>query len=83
MGGGDGGSDGDGARGRNQRVGGNPAGEWGVIVDVEFQEMEKGVGDFRDGAVDILEPPKGVSRLCLEPWRGEMLGAGTFLNTKV
>lgn len=58
--GGDGGSNRDRSRGGNQRVGGNPTGERGIIMDVKFQEVEKGVGDFGDGAIDVLEP-KDVS----------------------
>lgn len=45
---------GDGSGGRDQRVGGDSTGERGIVVDVEFQEMEKGVGDFGDGAIDIF-----------------------------
>lgn len=40
-------------------MGGNPTGERGIVVDVKFQEVEKGVGDFGDGAVDILKPVEG------------------------
>lgn len=34
-----------------RRSGGNPAGEGGIVVDVELEEMEKGIGDERDSAI--------------------------------
>jgi hypothetical protein len=36
---------------RRERARGDSAGERGVVVDVEFEEVEEGVGDEVDGAV--------------------------------
>ena len=36
-----------------QRVRRDAAGERGVVVDVEFEEVEERVGDGGDGAVDV------------------------------
>lgn len=47
-----GGTVGDG-RGGGEGVGGDSAGQWSVVVDVEFQEMEKGVAYRRNSAVDV------------------------------
>jgi hypothetical protein len=35
------------------RARGKTAGQWCVVVDVEFEEMEEWVGDWGDGAVDV------------------------------
>lgn len=45
-------------------MGGDATGERGIVVDVKFQEVEKGVGDFGNGAVDIFffrSPPTSLS----------------------
>ena len=38
---------------RNSRTGRDAAGERGVIVDIEFEEVEQGVWKRWNGAVDI------------------------------
>lgn len=38
------------------RSGGNAAGEWRVVVDVEFEEVEEGVGYEGYRAVEICWP---------------------------
>lgn len=40
--------------GRGEGVGGDSAGQGGVVVDVEFEEVEDGVGEGGVGAVDFL-----------------------------
>lgn len=40
-------------RGGRERVGGDSAGQGSVVVDVELQEMEKGVAYRRNGAVNV------------------------------
>ena len=41
------------------RVGGDAAGEWGIVMDVEFEEVEQWVVDFGNRAIDI----------CMDQWR--------------
>ena len=62
-------------RRRREWFGGDAAGERGVIVDVEFEEVEERVVDEVDGAVDFLldaeEEFEGPARF-VAGWEGDV-----------